>query len=166
MAEGILTAERLREVVHYDPDTGRFTRKVRLAQRHQVGDDACHPMSNGYLRIGIDSQRYLAHRLAWLYVHGEWPRRLLDHINGDRADNRISNLRECTHSQNQENRRKAQANNQSGYMGVYFQRQNKNWVARIVINGKRKHLGCYQSAEKAHQAYLSAKRKMHEFCTI
>lgn len=166
MADVILTAERLREVVHYEPSTGKFIRKVRLAQRHQVGDDACHPMSNGYLRVGIDSERYLAHRLAWLYVYGEWPDGEIDHINGNRADNRIANLRVGTHAQNMQNRRNAQAGSSHGVMGVYFHKQNRKWVAAVTVMKKTHYAGFYDTPEEAHQAYLRAKRRLHEFCAI
>ena len=166
MADASLTAARLREVVHYDPETGKFTRKVRLAQRHQVGDDACHPMSNGYLRIAIDSERYLAHRLAWLYVHGEWPKHDIDHINGDRTDNRIANLRVGTHAQNMQNRRRPQAGSRSGLIGASWDTHAGKWRAGVQLNGERIHIGMFDSAEEAHRAYLLEKRRLHVFCTI
>lgn len=166
MADAILSADRLRAVVHYDPETGRFTRTVRLAQRHQVGDDACHRMSNGYLRIAIDSKRYLAHRAAWLYVYGEWPN-VIDHINGDRTDNRIANLRSGTQAQNAQNRRSAQADNRSsGLLGVTWHSQNRKWCAHVTLNGKKKHVGLFDDPKVAHEAYLKAKRTLHEFCSI
>lgn len=166
MAAAILEAARLRECIHYDPETGAFTRKVRLAHRHQVGDDATHPMSNGYMRVAIDSQRYLAHRIAWLYVHGEWPKNHIDHINGNRADNRLANLRDVSRSINQQNRRKPDSDNQSGLLGAHYHGQNRNWVARVRVNGRAKHIGSFPTPELAHEAYVEAKRRLHEGCTI
>ncbi|MCK9994454.1 MAG: hypothetical protein Dbin4_02974, partial [Alphaproteobacteria bacterium] len=101
MAE--LTQSRLKELLHYDPDTGVFTRRVQTSSNARVGDVAgcLHP--EGYRHIQIDGKRYAAHRLAWLYMTGEWPTNQLDHLNGVRDDNRWGNLREATHGQNQQN---------------------------------------------------------------
>lgn len=169
MAHEILTAERLREVLHYDPETGVFIRKVRLAQRHQVGDRADFVVRGGglkgYYRVSLFSERHLAHRLAWLYVYGEWPRHEIDHMNGDRGDNRICNLRDVTGAVNVQNMRVPRKRNLSGYLGVYAS-QGK-WVARIQINRKTIHIGCFDDPEKAHHAYLKVKREIHrDGCTI
>lgn len=169
MADGILTAERLREVVDYDPETGTFTRKIRLAQRHRVGDRADFLVVNGtlkgYRRISIDSRRYLAHRCAWLYVHNEWPSLVIDHINGDRGDNRIVNLRDVERALNSQNEHCARVNNQTGYLGV-VPSEDGTFMARIKIAGKNRHLGSYSRAQDAHAAYLEAKRRMHPGCSI
>jgi hypothetical protein len=171
MAEGILTADRLRETLHYDPETGVFTRKVRLAQRHQVGDRADFVVKGGglagYYRVGLFSKRYLAHRLAWLYVHGEWPKHDIDHINGNPGDNRIANLRDVPNEINRQNMRAACKGNSSGYLGVYWNKENRNWVARIQVNRKGIHIGCFSDPYIAHLAYLKFKRQMHsDGCTI
>jgi hypothetical protein len=162
------TAERVRELLDYDPETGIFTRKVRLAQRHQVGSRADfivqHGQLKGYARVGIDRQRYLAHRVAWLYVHGTWPTKYLDHINGNKSDNRICNLREATAKLNNENKHKPNAQNRAGYLGVHFH-QGK-WRAKIQTDGRVVDLGCYETPEKAHEIYLVAKRLVHKGCTI
>lgn len=107
----------------------------------------------------------LAHRLAWLYVYGEWPQHGLDHINGVRLDNRISNLRDVPQTINLENQRKAKGLTKSGFLGVERTRGGK-WAARIVANGKRYGLGVFATPEAAHSAYVTAKRKLHEGCTI
>lgn len=170
MAESILTAERVRELLNYDPDTGIFTRKVRTAQRHQVGDRAdfiyCGGASPGYHRVCIDSERYQAHRVAWLYHYGEWPEKFIDHINGDRADNRIENLRQASAQMNLENLRSPQKNSSSGLLGVHWSKQDGKWRAEIGSNRKKIHLGTFACPEMAHAAYLEAKRILHKGCTI
>ena len=169
MADEIIAA-RVRELLHYDPETGIFTRRIRLAQRHKVGDRADFLVTGGhcagYRRVSFDSERYLAHRVAWLYVHGHWPVYDIDHINGNKDDNRIENLRDVEDVVNKQNLRKARANNRSGYLGVTTHIPGRQWRASVHLNGKRHHIGLYDSPEKAHQAYLIAKRRIHEGCTI
>lgn len=170
MATAILSAARLREVIHYEPTSGVFTRKVRLAQRHQAGDRAdteiTSPRMLGYRRVSLFSQRYLAHRVAWLYVHGVWPEKHIDHINGEKGDNRIANLREADDQLNLENVRRPRSGSKTGFLGVYFHKQNKNYIARIQVHGQTRHIGVFDTPEEAHQAYLVVKRKSHEGCTI
>ena len=124
MADAILSADRLRAVVEYDPETGVFVRKVRLAQRHQAGDRADFRINKGpmtgYRRLSLDSKRFLAHRCAWLYVHGDWPQGEIDHINGDPGDNRIENLRVVEAQTNAENKRRARSDSRSGLLGFLF----------------------------------------------
>lgn len=169
-ATAILSAEQLRSVVHYDPETGVFTRTVRLAQRHHVGDRADTEVTGGHLkgyrRVSLFSERHLAHRLAWLYVHGTWPEKHIDHINGVKGDNRIENLREADDKLNIENTRTARADNAIGLLGVHLHKETNRWRARLQTNGKALHLGLFDTPEEAHAAYLVAKRKHHEGCTI
>ena len=168
-ATAILSAAQVREVLDYNPETGVFIRKVRLAQRHQVGDRADTALTNpkmlGYRRVSLFSQRFLAHRLAWFYVHGVWPEKHIDHINGETGDNRIANLREADDQLNIENLRKAKIGNKVGLLGV-IQHGETQWRARIQLHGKGIHIGLFSSPEEAHEAYLVAKRKLHEGCTI
>lgn len=165
-----IIAARVRELLHYDPATGVFTRKIRLAQRHKVGDRADFLITGGnnegYCRVSFDSKRYLAHRVAWLYVYGKWPELDIDHINGDKVDNRLENLRDVDRSTNLQNQRRARKDNKSGLLGVTTFIPSKKWRASVHMNGKRIHVGLYDSPEEAHQAYLVAKRQMHEGCTI
>lgn len=165
MADNSLSAARVREVLDYDPLTGVFIRKVRLAQCHQVGDRADFQVAaghlKGYRRIGFDNQRYLAHRVAWLYVHGDWPKDDIDHINGQKGDNRISNLRDVTFAVNMQNRRKPHKDNKSGFLGV-----SAHVSGTFVAKVGGKYIGSHATPEEAHEAYLQAKRLMHEGCTI
>lgn len=159
-----LTAERLRELLDYDPDTGVFTRKVRTANNVQVGDVAGALRHNGYIQISIDGRLHLAHRLAWLYVTGESPPSEIDHINGVKNDNRIANLRLATSAENKHNQRKPHADNTTGFLGVTHRRG--KFMAQIMVDGKKKFIGDFKNPEEAHAAYLKAKRQFHPFGTI
>jgi hypothetical protein len=164
MADADITAARVRELLDYDPATGIFTRKVRLAQRHQVGDRADFIVTGGglagYYRGGIDSKRFLAHRLAWLYVNGEWPQQEIDHINGDPGDNRIANLRDVPARINAENKRGPRKDNACGQRGVMAHQG--RWRARIQVDGQTMHIGMYDTPQEAHDAYIAAKLELHE----
>ncbi len=169
MAKADLTAARLREVLHYDPATGIFTWVRPTGRRAKIGDAAGSAEGRGYWAIRIDCERYKAHRLAWLYQYGEWPLGDLDHINGDKRDNRIANLREASRSTNIQNLRAAKSHNSSGFLGVILDRSKKTakrYTARIVHNGKQHSLGYYNTPEEAHAVYLEAKRKHHPGCVI
>lgn len=167
-----LSVEELKENLHYDPLTGIFTRIKSNCKRIKVGDIANGKDNNGYVRIKVNGIIFFAHRLAWLYTYGEMPKDCIDHKNGNPSDNRIDNLRESTHRQNMQNRVKTHVNNQTGFLGVtQHKRKGKKkeklkYTASIKMNGKTIHLGDFENAELASEAYLVAKRKMHEFCTI
>ncbi len=158
------TQERLKELLNYDPETGVFTWKVRrgLAEAGPAGSTK----KDGYNYICIDGRTMLAHRLAWFYVHGQWPRHVIDHINGDRTDNRIVNLRDVPYRTNNENQKKPHRSNTSGYLGVSRIQSRGKWQASIQLNGRNKNLGRYDTPEEAHAVYLEAKRQLHEGCTI
>ncbi|MDE1139960.1 MAG: HNH endonuclease [Paraburkholderia tropica] len=165
MSEVGLTAERLRELLWYNPETGVFTWRVRPGRKMRIGQEAGSMTANGYVQIKVDKRRYLAHRLAWLHVHGEWPIDDIDHINGVRTDNRIENLRDVTGHVNMQNLKKATAQNKTAKMlGVTMSRD--RYQAQIKVDGKYKYLGVFESAEAAHEAYLVAKRELHPGCTI
>lgn len=165
MTAAIVSAERLRELLHYDPETGHFTRLVSRPHS-KVGDVAGCLNNQGYHRICIDYRDYQAHRLAWLYVHGVWPAHQIDHIDLDRANNRLANLREATKAQNSQNLRDARANSKSGFLGVSQSKQAGKWRARIMLDGKEYRLGRFASADLAHAAYVQAKRELHPMGTI
>jgi hypothetical protein len=164
----LLTAECLRAVLDYDPETGIFTFKVRLSRRVRVGQQTSKTRdSGGYLGVGIDGRRYRLHRLAWLYVHGVWPTHEGDHWNGIKTDNRIDNLRDATRAVNSQNTRRAASHNKSGLQGVWSPGpRSKKFSSYIIANGIRRRLGSFDTAEAAHAAHIAAKRQLHKGCTI
>ena len=154
----ILTQERLREVLHYDPSTGIFTWLKRISIRIVVGARAgtsSGEQEGGRRQIGVDGVHYREHRLAWLYMTGEWPHPEVDHKNMDASDNRWENLREATPVQNQGNKH-AYANSRSGVKGVYWHTAAKRWAAVIRMNRKSQHLGLFDDIEGASAAYAAA----------
>tara|TARA_R110000822_G_scaffold111055_1_gene241445 strand:- start:392 stop:895 length:504 start_codon:yes stop_codon:yes gene_type:complete len=157
-----LTQERLKELLHYDPESGIFT---NLTQRGPVtkSDVAGYNRPDGYIHIQIDSKKYLAHRLAWFYVYGNFSETFLDHINEVKNDNRLINLRIATNQENQHNVSNPNITNISGLRGVSWHKGVKKWTARIQLNGSRKHLGVFSTAEQAYESYLTAKRELHIF---
>ena len=151
----LITAEQLRATLKYDAGSGVFfwvnsRRGVSAGQR--AGADG----GQGYIEIRIDGKKYRAHRLAWLYVYGVWPQEI-DHINMDKADNRLNNLRIATHSQNMANRRKMPLN-KTGFKGV--SQNGSGWRAVIKKNRKFIHIGTYQTPEEAHAAYKTTALKI------
>jgi hypothetical protein len=156
----MITADRLRELLRYDQGTGQFTWASRTSpsSRAKVGDLAGTPNNRGYLYIKVFKVTYQAHRLAWLYMTGDWPRNEIDHIDLNRGNNSWSNLRESTRTQNNANR-SACANNKCGLKGVDYRRKIKKWRAQIAIGGKKIHLGSFCTPEDAHAAYVAAAEK-------
>jgi hypothetical protein len=153
-----LTQERLRELLHYDPDTGQFTWR-RSVGPMKAGSRAGKRHHIGYIRIAIERRTYMAHRLAWLYIHGVWPQGITDHINRDRADNRIANLREATYTLNMANT-PIQKHNVSGFKGVVFRKDRKKWKASIRANGRYYYIGLFDTPEAAHDAYFAAAKRL------
>lgn len=163
MSDIELTAQRLREQLAYDAETGIFTRRVRTSNI-KVGDVAGSKHCGGYISIRVLGRPYLAHRLAWLYTHGEWPAGEIDHIDGRRDRNTFTNLRDVSRSVNQQNQRQSRSDSTHGFLGVT--RNGTGWTARIWIGGKQHRLGTFATPEVAHAAYLEAKRQFHAGCTI
>jgi HNH endonuclease/AP2 domain len=160
-----IDSTKLRELLDYNPDTGVFIWKVKPCKNKNAGIEAgC--ISTGYRLIKVLKKYYQAHRLAWLYVYGEFPSKFIDHINGNPLDNRIVNLREATNYENSQNIYKPQSNNTSGFLGVTYMQKKKKWRAKIAVEGKRLSLGYYKSPEDAHKAYIEAKRKYHTFSKL
>lgn len=161
-----LTAERLRELLHYDPKTGIFARRTSISSRSRAGDKVGFSHGNGYLKTLIDGVSFRMHRLAWLYMKGEWPKDQIDHRNTVRSDNRWDNLRELTGRENTHNQRKPHKNNSTGFLGVKRSRRGHRFTAAIGLNGVRRHIGSFATAEKAHAAYVITKRKLHSSSTL
>lgn len=155
-------ALNLRDKFKYSYSTGQVFRKLK------TGWVACKSKANqkGYLRVGLDGRRVYAHRLVWALVTGKWPDGDVDHKNGIKSDNRLVNLRHVDRSTNLENMRSAKSNNKStGLLGAY-RHSSGRFTSRIQIKGADVYLGMFDTAELAHQAYVKAKRELHEGGTI
>lgn len=152
-----LTQEDLLKKLHYDPNTGVFTWRIKVSSQKLAGSVA-GTNKDGYTAIGVNRKIYQAHRLAWLYAHGKWPDKHIDHINGERNDNKISNLREYDDLQNSRNRGK-QWNNTSGYKGVAWHKRDNKWHAQCMINRIQHYVGSFNTAEQAADAYRKFARK-------
>ena len=152
----MITQAELKNLFYYDPITGIFIWRL-TRQGVNIGQPAGSINSDGYRIICVDGRYYTAGRLAWLWMKGKWPERDIDHIDTDPSNNRWNNLRLATISQNAGNRKKAK-NNTSGFKGVCMATCGR-WVARICINGRRFHLGYFDTAANAHKAYVAAAEK-------
>lgn len=152
-----MNAEELRNLMDHDPDTGEFTRKTGRFAGKKAGTLG----QDGYVYINLRGRHYKAHRLAWLFAHGAFPPDQVDHINGVSNDNRISNLRLASNSQNQQNRRKVRVDSKTGVQGVSA--VGAKFMASIKTNGRNVYLGLFGTIDEARAAYLSAKRQLHPF---
>lgn len=166
-ASSVLTVGILRQLLDYDPATGVFTWKV-TRPRATAGSVAGSISEKGYRIIGLCGRLYKAHRLAWLYMRGEWPVDQIDHINGIKDDNRIANLRDVTNRVNAQNLKGPRSDNTSGFLGVRSQKTPKarKWTAKIVVDGRHVHLGYFPTPVAAHEAYLSVRRRFYEGNTL
>ena len=164
MRDAPLTQKRLLELVTYDQESGDFMSRVSRGNAAPAGKRLGF-LVKGYVSFAVDYRTYRAHRLAWLYVYGEFPDGMVDHINGVRTDNRIANLRLADSRVNQENLRTSKANNKLGVLGVHQMKSGK-FRACIQTNRKQVHIGVYESLEHARAAYLETKRRLHGGCTI
>lgn len=145
------------DYLDYDAATGIFTWRVDRNNRVKAGSRAGSVDAGGYVIIPVNRKNYKAHRLAWLYVNGEWPRGPIDHINCDKTDNRIANLREATPAENAANRPR-RSNGRSGFKGVSWCSREGKWVASIRHDGRHRHLGYFTDAAEAHAVYAEAAR--------
>jgi len=152
----MIDAETLRGLLDYNTETGVF--RWRINRRRLVAGSVAGSPVNGYVRVFLDRQ-YYAHRLAWLWVHGVWPRHNIDHIDGDGLNNRLTNLREATQSQNNANARKRRAA-QTTLKGVSLWR-GRQYRAYIKTDGKSVYLGTFATEQEAHDAYCKAARQAY-----
>lgn len=169
----------LRQLLRYEPETGKLWWKERGAEwfsssTGRPAEHACIAWNaryankpaftavniNGYLNGTFFNRTYLAHRLIWAIVYGQWPRDQIDHRDGDRTNNRIQNLREATMSENARNH-SIRKDNTSGAKGVFWARREEKWAAQITTNGKHKFLGHFASKDEAIKAYASASLEFH-----
>lgn len=148
----MLTQQRLKQVISYNPETGVFTWVMPQSRRVKAGSIAGSRTPKGYINIGIDGTRYLAHRLAWLYMHGEFAKEI-DHANGDRGDNRIVNLRSCSRSNNAHNLTKPSHGRTSRHKGVHWAADRQKWATQICLRGERTLVGRYEDEDAAGAAY-------------
>lgn len=152
-----LTQKRLKELFHYNPQTGIFTGRTQTGGRAKKGYVAGCIEIFGYLRITVDKISYKSHRLAWLYVHGYFPESDMDHINRDKADNRIKNLRVVSKQCNNRNTGNPK-NNKSGVKGVHWITKGKRWHAKIRVMSEAKYLGIYKDFDEAVCARLAGEQ--------
>ena len=169
-AEALPSAEDLRQLLIYEPDTGKLfwrerpqgmfscERDCRAWNARYAGREAFTPRRGGYLMGKIFSRTHSAHRVIWCLFFGAWPSKQIDHINGDRSDNRIGNLREVSHTENMRNQ-KLHITNSSGHAGVYWMGKDRVWRASIWRDGRRKYLGSFVRKDDAVRARLRAEQE-------
>lgn len=163
----MITQNILKKMLRYDAETGMFTWIVepRNATPPNIGDIAgCVCKTCGYVLLRIKGKLYRAHRLAFVYMTGSFPKAQVDHINGIRADNRWSNLREASNQENSQNHNRAHKDNKTGVLGV--NKKNNRYQAQISVNGKNCHIGYFATVQEASTAYIQSKRKYHKSNTL
>ena len=151
-----LTQELLKALFEYDPITGHFTRKMQTTGRWPIGSKVGTTNKRGYVCVHVGEKIYYAHRLAWLYTYGEWPPKHIDHVDRNKSNNAIANLRLATDAENNQNK-------DADELGVDWHKKAKKWRARIQIAREQKHLGLFDTFEEAKKAYLEQKQILHPF---
>lgn len=147
------------EYITYDERTGTFVWKKHPTGRAKLGSEAGR-IVRGYRRIGVLGKEMQAHVLAWIIVNATYPDGQIDHIDGDKTNNSINNLRLVTHQENQHNQRKAHKRSSSGYLGAHKDSRG-GFSAKITVNNKTIFLGRFSTAIEAHKTYILAKQKYH-----
>jgi hypothetical protein len=155
-----LTAQRVRELLDYNPETGVLRWRIKRGKRLAGSIIATRLAGDRYTYVGLDYRTYYAHRAIWLMQTGQWPECKIDHRDGNPRNNRWANLRHATHAQNVYNRRR-QRNNKSGFKGVTLHKPTNRWRSTIAVGGKQISLGYRDTPELAHAAYARAARIHH-----
>jgi hypothetical protein len=158
-----MTADEVRRLLDYDAINGLLTWRVSFP-RVKAGQEAGYLLERGYVGIRIGGREYKAHRVAWLHFYGVWPEGDIDHIDHDKTNNRICNLRDVSRSVNTQNKRRARSDSTTGFLGV--SKNGSGFKAAIQVDGRRTTIGTFSTPEKAYEAYLVAKRQMHEGNTL
>ena len=158
-----LTQNELKRLLHYDPQCGVFTWITGPANRRDL-DGSVTAKKGKRPRVRINDTLYRASRLAWFYMTGEWPNGLVDHKDGNPSNNQWMNLRIATATINTQNQRRAHTDNKTGLLGVHPKRN--KFTAQITAGDRRVTLGSFATPKEAHVAYITAKRMIHEGCTI
>lgn len=155
----MLTHERLKELLIYNPDTGLFIWQDKRGGRWAGRNAGTLHKYKGYRYIDIDGTKYMAHRLAWFFSYKVWPNDQIDHINGIRSDNKLVNLRDISQIENSQNQTRSHKNTKVGFLGVCA--RGEKYEARITVNRKQIQLGTFLTVERARDVYLEAKNKYH-----
>lgn len=151
--------ETLKQYLNYNPDTGEFTRLIVTSNRAGLGK--CNSQrKDGYYRIQINGKRYYAHRLAFLYMTGSWPKYTVDHIDGDTSNNKWANLRDVPHAVNIQNRTRPNCDSTTGYLGVYYSKKDKKYVAHCMMNTKPYVFGYFNDPLQASLAVIQGKKNL------
>lgn len=156
----------LNSIFNYDPETGIFTYKIKPCSWKNIGDIAGSINGKGYWQLRYKNRYFRANRLAWLLYYGEWPKGVIDHKDTDILNNKIDNLRDIEANKNQQNQRRPSKNNKTGYLGVSYKPDKNKYYSTIMLNRKSKHIGSFRTPEEAHEAYIRAKRELHEYGTL
>jgi hypothetical protein len=152
-----MNQSQLKEILDYDRETGIFRWAKDVGSRARKGCAAGGYNTVGYIAMQVKGRRYYAHRLAWLYCYGDFPSQI-DHINHNKSDNSISNLRAVSGSDNKKNS-PIQANNKSGCTGVHWNNRDGNWISQIRAEGVSTHLGVFEIKEEAIESRRKAEIK-------
>jgi|SRR5579859_3771226 len=162
-SRNIVSYDTLHEFFTYDPNTGEIRNKSNRSNRSRAVELSGDFGDRGYQRVGINGKNFYGHRIAWCMMTGEWPDKFIDHIDGVKSNNKWSNLRLATKSQNGANIGKYSRNNggTSKYKGVFRSKGKRLWVASITKNGKITRIGCFHTEEEAHAAYVQKAQEVH-----
>jgi hypothetical protein len=153
------SVDRINELLCYNPDTGDISWRIKRG-KCAAGRIVTCKNEKGYIVVRVDNVLLRAHRIGWAVTHNAWPEKEIDHINGIRFDNRISNLREANHSQNMKNIKKSVAN-KSGKKGVSWHKQAQKWQVHIKVDGVNHYLGLFDSVDDAHEKYKQVANDLH-----